>query len=80
MERTGTNGQQLIALLKRLYKVTISPTLLSFLLRGSRRWSGVKALAVSDLTGVPVETLTRWPQRPRSGGTKLLVKRPRKVA
>ncbi len=62
MERTGTHGVALIALVKERTGHTISPTMLSFILRGSRRCSYVNAQALSVVTGVPFKTLIAWPR------------------
>lgn len=62
MERTGTNALELIALVKRETGVSISPTMMSFILRGSRRCSQVNAVALSAVTGVPIKTLKQWPK------------------
>lgn len=61
MERTGTNGTRLLAMLHDR-GMTMSPGMLSLLLKGSRRCSYVKALVLSDITGVPWRELTRWPR------------------
>jgi hypothetical protein len=62
MERTGTSSRRLIELVKAQTKRDISPTMMSFILRGSRRCSRMNALALHDVTGVPIATLTQWPQ------------------
>jgi len=54
MERTGTNTEALAKL------SGIQRPHLSKILSRSRRCSLVKALALSRLTGVPVENLVKW--------------------
>lgn len=56
LDRTGT-PQYVLARL-----TGISEPALSMLLRGSRRCSLVKALRLSEVTGVPVENLVDWPK------------------
>lgn len=62
MERTGTNARNLLKRVTAETGKTISPTMLSFILRGSRRCSLVNAAALSAVTGVPVKALTQWPK------------------
>lgn len=62
MERTGCNALELLAVVKRETGVVISPTMMSFILRGSRRCSQVNAVALSAVTGVPIKTLKQWPK------------------
>lgn len=76
MERTGTNATRLLELVKNQERVTISPSLFSMMLRGSRRCSVVNAWALHCVTGVPMDELRRWPryaktENPRAvaGGT-----------
>lgn len=78
MERYGKNALELIALVKAEAHVTISPTMMSFILRGSRRCSQANAVALSAVTGVPIKTLTQWPKVP--GYTQLYVRRQKHVA
>lgn len=78
MERTQTSGVQLCELLKKQTGRTISPTLLSFILRGSRRCSAVNAEALNAVTGVSYETLTEWPKI--SQHAKFSGKRPNRAA
>lgn len=56
LDRTGT-PQYVLARM-----TGISEPALSMLLRGSRRCSLVKALRLSEVTGVPVENLVEWPK------------------
>ena len=56
LDRTGT-PQYVLA-----RRAGMTESALSMLLRGSRRCSLRKALALSSVTGVPVEKLVRWPQ------------------
>lgn len=58
LERTGTTQTRLAEL------VQMPKSQLSQLLTGSRRCSVMKALALSKVTGVPVENLTAWPKIP----------------
>lgn len=44
----------------------MSRSLLSYILRGSRRCSGEKAWALHQVTTVPMEELTRWPRGGKS--------------
>lgn len=62
MERTRSNGQRLRAVVKAETGRDISATMLSFILRGSRRCSMQNALALHAVTGIPIKTLTQWPQ------------------
>ena len=78
MNRTGTSSRRLIALVKAKTGRDISPTMMSFILRGSRRCSRMNALALYDVTGVPVSTLTQWPKA--SNQDKLLVRRSNRAA
>ena len=56
MERTGTTQGELAR------RAGIPQSQLSQLLKGSRRCSIMKALALSKVTGVPVEKLVEWPK------------------
>ena len=56
MERTGTTQAELAR------RAGIPQSQLSQLLKGSRRCSVMKALALSKVTGVPVEKLVQWPK------------------
>lgn len=56
LDRTGTPQYVLARMCE------ISEPALSMLLRGSRRCSLVKALRLSEVTGVPVEKLVEWPK------------------
>ena len=62
LDRTGTNQTQLIRLVREQTGCTISPALLSMILRGSRRCSRWNAFAIHIVTGVPMDELTRWPR------------------
>lgn len=61
MERTGHNQAYLLKLVNERTTVQLSKEHLSKILSGSRRCSIEKALALSLVTSVPVERLTRWP-------------------
>lgn len=56
LDRTGT-PQYVLARLAGM-----SGSALSMLLRGSRRCSLERALRLTDITGVPVENLVKWPK------------------
>jgi len=56
MERTGTTQVELAR------RAGLPQSQLSQLLKGSRRCSVMKALALSKVTGVPVEKLVAWPK------------------
>jgi len=60
MERTGTNGLTLLALVKAQTGHVISQSLLSMILSRSRRCSRVNAYALHMVTGVDMDVLTRW--------------------
>ena len=62
MERTGTNATRLLAILKAKTGRTISPMMLSYILRGSRRCSLVNAMALHAVTRVSIDALTEWPK------------------
>ena len=78
MERTGLNSARLLELVKLETGHTISPTMMSFILRGSRRCSQVNANALSLVTGVPIKALKQWPKV--SGYTQLYGRRSKRVA
>ena len=60
MERTGTNGRQLLALLRER-GVDMSEGHLSNILKGSRRCSLGKAIVLNEITGVQIRAIARWP-------------------
>lgn len=78
MDRTGTSSRGLIALVKAETGRDISPTMMSFILRGSRRCSIENALALHAVTGVPIKTLKAWPKV--SDSDNLSGRRSRRVA
>ena len=78
MERTGTNGQRLRGMVKAETGRDISATMMSFILRGSRRCSAVNAMALHTVTGVPFRALTQWPKV--SEHTKSSVRRSKRAA
>lgn len=78
MERTQTSGLELVALVRKRTGHVMSPTMLSFILRGSRRCSAVNAEKLSAVTGVPFETLRAWPKV--SQLAKQSVRRSKRVA
>ena len=60
MERTGTSSVELVRLVRQQTGHSISLTMMSFILRRSRRCSALNALALSTVTGIPIKTLRRW--------------------
>jgi len=62
MERNQTNSVTLLAMVKERTGRSISPTMLSFILRGSRRCSAVNGEALAITTGVPFKVITEWPK------------------
>lgn len=78
MERTGLNASRLIEMVREQTGRSISHTMMSFILRGSRRCSIANALALHAVTGVPIKTLTQWPKV--SNYVKPSVGRPKRVA
>jgi len=67
MERTGTNGRRLIQILKRRGYTgrgtsgELSEGHISNIRSRSRRCSLVLAVAINELTGVPIKALIEWP-------------------
>jgi hypothetical protein len=61
MERTHNNQASLLELVNARTTEHFTKEHLSKILSGARRCSIQKALALSLVTGVPVEKLTRWP-------------------
>lgn len=61
MERTGTNGRQLLALLRERGE-TMSEGHLSNILKGSRRCSLTKAILLHEITGVAITAIAKWPR------------------
>lgn len=78
MERTQTRGDVLLRMVQEKTGVSISPTMLSFILRGSRRCSVINADALNRTTGVPFDTLREWPKV--SAYEKSSGKRPNRAA
>ena len=75
MERTGTSGRRLCALVAQQTGHAISPESLSYILRKSRRCSVVNAVALSAVTGIDSKVLRKWSSDADSdkssvGGTK----------
>lgn len=62
MERTSTNAAMLIEMVRVQTGRNISASMMSFILRGSRRCSAGNAMALHRVTGVPFRTLTEWPK------------------
>ena len=62
MERTGHNQTALRRLVAEQTGVVISAPHMSGILTGRWRCSLEKAIALSRVTGVPVEKLTEWPR------------------
>jgi len=71
MEATGTNATQLIRLLAQK-GCSVSKGTMSSILSKSRRCSLGTALALHEVTGVPIPNMVEWP--PASPAT---VRRPR---
>lgn len=67
MERTGTSGTRLLAMVREQTGHSISPTMLSFILRKSKRCSVVNAVALAAVTGIDSKTLRRWTPSTESG-------------
>jgi hypothetical protein len=63
MERTGTNGRQLLALLREAGYAAMSEGHLSNVLKGSRRCSLRHAVALNEVTGVPIRAIAKWAVR-----------------
>lgn len=61
MERTGTNGRQLLKLLRERGE-SMSEGHLSNVLKGSRRCSLGKAIVLHEITGVPIKSIAQWPR------------------
>jgi len=61
MERTGTNGRQLLSLMRER-GIALSEGHLSNILKGSRRCSLTKAIVLHEITGVPIQAIARWPK------------------
>ena len=78
MERTGQSNTGLIRMVKAKTGRDISPTMMSFILTGSRRCSIHNALALHAVTGVPIDVLQEWPKV--SGVMQVLGRRSRRVA
>lgn len=78
MERSGINGTRLREMVQEQTGTAISATMLSFILTGSRRCSGVNAMALHAVTGVPIKVLREWPKV--SGITQVSGRRPKRVA
>lgn len=64
MQRHEVTAERLLRMVRTKTGRIISPALFSYILRGSRRCSRINALALWDVTGVPMEELTRWPRFP----------------
>ena len=78
MQRTGTSALRLCELVRAETGRSISTTMMSFILTGSRRCSWVNAGALSAVTGVPIKTLVEWPKV--ANQTKSSGKRTKQVA
>lgn len=78
MERTGTTARALRDLVQKQTGHSISDTMMSFILRGSRRCSQINAFALSMVTKVPMDVLTEWPRV--SEADKVSGKRQKRVA
>ena len=62
MERHQISSRRLIEMVKTETGHSISETMLSFILRGSRRCSRWNAWAIHCVTKVPMDVLTAWPK------------------
>jgi hypothetical protein len=60
MERTGTNARGLLRMLKAR-GCEMSEGHLSNVLKKSRRCSLIKAVALNEITGVPIRNMVQWP-------------------
>lgn len=69
MEKTCSNQARLVRLVNDRTNEPLTRAHLSKILSGSRRCSIGKALALSAVTGVPVEKLTSWPAVAKEAGT-----------
>jgi transcriptional regulator with XRE-family HTH domain len=58
MEREGVSGVELAR------RTKLKPSMVSMILRGSRRCSWKNAVALHAVTGVPVQNLMTWPKVP----------------
>lgn len=70
LDRTGTNQRRLIERIREQTGRVISPAMLCSVLRGSRRCSRFNALVIHVVTGVPMETLTKWPRDTNSDNSQ----------
>lgn len=62
MERNGMTAKALVQLVKKETGHSISESMMSFILRGSRRCSAYNALALHTVTKVPMASLRKWPR------------------
>jgi len=62
MERNNVTSRRLLELVKAETGHVISESMLSFILRGSRRCSRFNAFAIHMVTKVPMDALTEWPR------------------
>jgi hypothetical protein len=60
MEQTGTNARGLLKLLRERGH-SMSEGHLSNILKKSRRCSLIKAVALNEITGVPIKNMIEWP-------------------
>lgn len=70
LDRTGTSQ---VGLIERIFKhtgVVISPSLMCYIVRGSRRCSHYNAMVIHLVTGVPVEVLREWPRTTNSDNSQ----------
>ncbi len=66
MERNNVTSRRLIEMVRDETGHTISASMLSFILRGSRRCSRFNAFALHMVTKVPMDVLTEWPRIPEA--------------
>lgn len=80
MERTSTNGTKLLKMIQAHTGHVISPTMLSFILRGSRRCSYINAMAIHMTTGVSMDALLKRETSREATTVRRLTKRNRVFA
>ncbi len=62
LNRNGLSARALCDLVRKETGRSISESMMSFILRGSRRCSAMNALAIHTVTKVPMATLRKWPR------------------
>ncbi len=66
MERNQMTAKALVQLVRKETGHSISESMMSFILRGSRRCSAMNAFALHVVTKVPMRTLMKWPRSSES--------------